>query len=246
MTQQLKTNFGTNLSQTPSFVELLRIRREIHQDVSPFFNAVRGIRNHATEARRLNKEFAAFYQTRTSQVQWYIRSILAKEAGKIYGYSGLKQIEVTTESWKCTNTLNNRHDAAYKWLSRAIANPEANVYAFDYPVHAARAALPMEYTKADTRLLRDSMKVYGLLDPILTFNGKIFDGIARLQICREIGIEPRFLEKESDWSHDEMIDHIAESILPRIKKTITASQMALWIAKNHPWTPQRENRQQNN
>src|SRR2546425_4169008 len=39
-----------------------------------------------------------------------------------------------------------------------------------------------------------SIKANGLREPIITYQGKILDGWTRYRACREVGVEPRFVE----------------------------------------------------
>jgi ParB-like chromosome segregation protein Spo0J len=50
----------------------------------------------------------------------------------------------------------------------------------------------------EVRNLRESIQRYGLLEPIVTYEGMILDGRHRYRICLELGIEPKFIPYEGD------------------------------------------------
>lgn len=69
--------------------------------------------------------------------------------------------------------------------------------------------------------LTASMKLLGLLDPIVTYQDKIIDGRARYLACMETGIMPRFVEWQGDenalafyiWSKNIARNHFTEGQL---------------------------------
>jgi predicted transcriptional regulator len=50
----------------------------------------------------------------------------------------------------------------------------------------------------DYEELKESIRLYGLLNPIWLYEGKILDGRNRYRACRELGIEPEFARYEGD------------------------------------------------
>jgi ParB-like chromosome segregation protein Spo0J len=59
--------------------------------------------------------------------------------------------------------------------------------------HELANLLPMIGTEAFAKLRTDIEK-YGLLEPITLWDGKILDGRNREKACRELGIEPKYVE----------------------------------------------------
>jgi hypothetical protein len=50
----------------------------------------------------------------------------------------------------------------------------------------------------DYEELKESIRLYGLLNPIWLYEGKILDGRNRYRACRELGIEPEFARYDGD------------------------------------------------
>jgi len=69
-----------------------------------------------------------------------------------------------------------------------VVTPVAPVPSEVHPL----AALVPELSPDEFAALRESIRAVGLLDPIVRVDGLVLDGRARLAICRELGIEPRF------------------------------------------------------
>ena len=48
--------------------------------------------------------------------------------------------------------------------------------------------------------LKEDIQRHGLLEPITTFKGEIIDGVHRARACRELGIEPKYVEWSGEGS----------------------------------------------
>ena len=75
--------------------------------------------------------------------------------------------------------------------------------------------------KTQRNILKDNIRLSGLLDPIVLFEGKILDGRNRHEICLELGIEPRFTE---DLLGLNALEFITSKNLAR--RNLTPSQLA--------------------
>lgn len=72
--------------------------------------------------------------------------------------------------------------------------------------------------------LCDDIEAQGLLDPIITFEGKIIDGRHRYEACLQVDVEPRFVEYEGD---DALAFVIAKNMN---RRHLTTSQRAMVAA----------------
>jgi len=78
------------------------------------------------------------------------------------------------------------------------------------------------------RGLVDSIKCYGLFDPILVWQDKIVDGRHRHKACLEAGVEPEYQILDSDMPFEMVKDRvIAENIL---RRHLTTGQRAMIAA----------------
>lgn len=92
-------------------------------------------------------------------------------------------------------------------------------------IHPAANWLP-QLPDAEYWELRDDIGTRGLREPILVKDGHVVDGRHRLRACRELGIEPTFLEYDGDG------DIIAEILSRNIfRRHLTADQRAMLVAK---------------
>src|SRR5437899_2367990 len=64
-------------------------------------------------------------------------------------------------------------------------------------IHEAALIIP-EMNQEEFQSLKASIKQNGLRESIKTLNGKILDGRHRERACRELGIEPRYEDVETD------------------------------------------------
>lgn len=53
-------------------------------------------------------------------------------------------------------------------------------------------------SETDFKRLVEDIRLYGLRDPILKYEGKVIDGQNRLKACNTLGIQPTFLEYDGD------------------------------------------------
>lgn len=67
----------------------------------------------------------------------------------------------------------------------------------EYEVHEDATIFPLLEGEELDALARD-IQAHGLIEPILTFEGKIIDGRNRLRACELVGVEPTFQEAELD------------------------------------------------
>lgn len=78
------------------------------------------------------------------------------------------------------------------------------------------------------RGLVDSIKCYGLFDPILVWQDKIVDGRHRYKACLEAGVEPEYQILDSDTPFEMVKDRVvAENIL---RRHLTVGQRAMIAA----------------
>lgn len=90
-----------------------------------------------------------------------------------------------------------------------------------FSYHPACLAFPM-MAEPELQALADDIKVRGLLNPVVLFEGKVLDGRNRLAACEIAGVEPRFVEWEGEGSPTEWV--IATNL---IRRQLTASQRAV-------------------
>jgi N6-adenosine-specific RNA methylase IME4 len=67
----------------------------------------------------------------------------------------------------------------------------------DLVAHPAADMFPLLEVKRYAALF-DDIQEYGLREPIVLYEGKILDGRNRYRVCRELGIEPRFVDAIGD------------------------------------------------
>jgi len=79
----------------------------------------------------------------------------------------------------------------------------------------------------DYCLLRDDIKMHGLLEPIILFEGKILDGRNRYTACLDLGIEPAYIEWHENGSNP--LDYVISKNLHR--RHLNESQRAVIAAK---------------
>jgi hypothetical protein len=101
-------------------------------------------------------------------------------------------------------------------------NDEETLRAF--VVHPAAALLP-ELPASEFDELKTDIKGRGLIVPILKRGKVILDGLHRLRACRELGIEPRFVEYDGE-------NEIGEIFLCNIlRRHLTRDQRVAILAK---------------
>ena len=88
----------------------------------------------------------------------------------------------------------------------------------------ARLFPPM--TQAEFEALKEDIGRHGLREPITTSEGEIVDGIHRDRACRELGIEPRYVEWSGEGS---LVDFVVGRNLHR--RHLTESQRAMVAAR---------------
>ena len=96
-----------------------------------------------------------------------------------------------------------------------------------YPVwdiHELANLLPMSGTEAFAKLRADIEK-HGLLEPITTWDGKILDGRNRAMACKELGIEPKYVE----YTGNDPVGFVLSKNVHR--RHLTSSQMAMLAVK---------------
>lgn len=90
-----------------------------------------------------------------------------------------------------------------------------------YSYHPACLAFPL-LPEAELKELAADIKLRGLLNPVVLYQGKVLDGRNRLAACEKAGVEPRFVEWEGEGSPTEWV--IATNL---IRRQLTASQRAV-------------------
>jgi hypothetical protein len=90
-----------------------------------------------------------------------------------------------------------------------------------YTYHPACLAFPL-LPEPELKALAEDIKLRGLLNPIVMFQGKVLDGRNRLAACEIAEVEPRFVEWEGDSSPTEWV--IATNLF---RRQLTASQRAV-------------------
>lgn len=99
----------------------------------------------------------------------------------------------------------------------SLFTPAANEPEFD-PATAIYPDLPA----AEFEALKADIKEHGLQQPILTKDGKVIDGRQRLRACRELGIQPEFIEIKGKQTPDE-----AAASLNLFRRHLNESQRAM-------------------
>ncbi len=84
--------------------------------------------------------------------------------------------------------------------------------------------------------LKEDISKNGLMDPIITFDGKILDGRNRFNVCKEIGVEPKFKEyKEKDPLQYVMSTNLKRRQLTQSQKAVVGIRYkkvyAVWAKK---------------
>ena len=87
-----------------------------------------------------------------------------------------------------------------------------------YTYHPACLAFPV-MQEEELQHLADDIKLRGLLNQIVGYQGQILDGRNRLAACEIAGVEPRFVEWEGEGSPTEWV--IATNLY---RRQLTASQ----------------------
>ena len=119
----------------------------------------------------------------------------------------------TTSTKSQAKTINATRSAKVEPLCKPAANePEF------HPVTACFHDLP----DAEFEALKADIKEHGQQQPIVTMNGKIIDGRQRLRACRELGIEPKFIEMKGNQTAEEAVIS-----LNLIRRHLTESQRAM-------------------
>lgn len=66
-------------------------------------------------------------------------------------------------------------------------------------LHEAAKIIPAHYWDGSQyKVLRDDIMIHGQIEPIALYDGKIVDGVARYNICLELGIKPKFIDLDKD------------------------------------------------
>jgi hypothetical protein len=69
----------------------------------------------------------------------------------------------------------------------------------DPELHPAAALFPlMDVDGAEFGELVGDIRVHGLVQPIVRFEGKILDGRNRYRACQHVGVEPRYVEWDGE------------------------------------------------
>lgn len=98
----------------------------------------------------------------------------------------------------------------------------------DDPYHELSTVFASFEDKAEFKGLVDSIKKYGLFDPILMWQGKIVDGRHRHKACLEAGVEPQYEYLVDDMPFDKVRDRVVgENIL---RRHLTTGQRAMIAA----------------
>jgi ParB-like chromosome segregation protein Spo0J len=90
--------------------------------------------------------------------------------------------------------------------------------------HELANLLPMSDTEAFAKLRADIEK-YGLLEPITVWDGKILDGRNRAMACKELGIEPKYVE----YTGNDPVGFVLSKNVHR--RQLTQSQLAMLVKK---------------
>jgi hypothetical protein len=99
----------------------------------------------------------------------------------------------------------------------------------DLPHHPAADLFP-PMTAGELQELTDDIRERGLLNPIITLDGALLDGVHRLQACTLAGVEPRFTE----WS-GEGGSPVAFAVSQNVRRRqLTSSQKAALAAEVLP------------
>jgi hypothetical protein len=96
---------------------------------------------------------------------------------------------------------------------------------FAYPVHPAAAIFPM-MSQQDLAALADDIKINGLREPIVVFEGRKVDGRNREAACLLAGVEPRYRE----WSGEGSVVAWVLSVNLR-RRHLTDQQRAMVAAR---------------
>lgn len=95
-----------------------------------------------------------------------------------------------------------------------------------YAFHPLAEHFPL-MSAPEFEALKKDIKEHGLQEPICLFEGKILDGRNRYNACLELGIEPRF--EQRDFSHEEAVAFSISQNLQR--RHLTKSQQAMYLVK---------------
>lgn len=99
----------------------------------------------------------------------------------------------------------------------------------DYEFHPLCLLMP-EMSGDDFKLLSKRIKKHGLRDPIVLIDGKILDGRYRYLACREVGVEPRFVELGDSADAEEF--SFDRNVARRHFSPSQRAQFALEMGKN--------------
>jgi hypothetical protein len=99
----------------------------------------------------------------------------------------------------------------------------------ELPVHPAAELFPM-MTGKELKELADDIKANGLVDPLLTHEGKLLDGRNRLAACRLVGVEPRYSEAPLN-GHSALLFVVSKNLHRRM---LTQAQRAAIAAELMP------------
>jgi len=77
------------------------------------------------------------------------------------------------------------------------------------------------------REFKEDLRVNGLRNPIVTYQGKILDGKERYRACLELGIKPRFVEFKGDGRA--ALDYAVSANM--VRQTITNDQRVVIAAE---------------
>jgi len=91
---------------------------------------------------------------------------------------------------------------------------------FGLETHKFADIFPM-ITGEELEQLKQDIKEHGLLQPIILFEGQILDGRNRFKACKEIGVNPAFV----DYKGDKPLEYVISENLKR--RHLTASQRAV-------------------
>src|SRR5205814_501562 len=88
---------------------------------------------------------------------------------------------------------NLRGDVAARQDAEAEARGASMIAQLEYAPHELAKMFP-PMSAEEKRDLAADIKRNGLLEPIITYDGKILDGVHRAAACLNAGREPRYLE----------------------------------------------------
>jgi hypothetical protein len=101
----------------------------------------------------------------------------------------------------------------------------------DLPHHPLADLFPLwSETSCSYAAFKESVGVHGV-DPIVMYEGKVLGGRLRLRACRDLGIEPLFV----DYDGDDPLGFVLRDNLNR--RHLTPAYVALLVEENTFWAP---------